>query len=332
MSGNLASVTRLPKPGNKRLSKLGDPCPYNLCLGDGTYFVDRDTHAPIGWDADGLPDVAVDQFEESAQCPCRPERLRLSRINRAARRLPIDMRGIDFDRHPINNMLPADVEPIRRWLKALDRNDAKCPGLWITGTPGNGKTHLAALAVKKAAEKGYLTAYWRWSTLLTKIRATSFGDQAVTTDDEWIDELRKLDILVLDDVGAEKLGEWGEQMLCDLLSHREEHHRPVIITTNRTLAELEQIYDPRVISRLHACCDHPLEMRDGRDWRRIRTGEDQPAPDPTEIPTRRVAPARESPQVRLAREADLAAGHDRTFSQRATITDLRQVDSDPETA
>lgn len=250
-----------------RLIGPNDACPFSLCDGKGLFFYDAATGDPIGYDQDGELDIGVDQREISMRCLCAGERTTLRTASRAAKTAPPELRGMSFERNPIPHLDPNTVKIAKRWVEVCDESNAQTKGLWFYGPPGTGKTSLAVAAMLTLSRRGYRCGYWRFSTLLKRIRATSFGEFADQTDDQWDAELTALDVLVLDDIGAEKSGQWGEQQLCDMLSDREEHGRPVIATTNLEEAVLQERFGPRIVSRLHGVCGPPIPLN-GFDWRR----------------------------------------------------------------
>lgn len=84
-------------------------------------------------------------------------------------------------------------------------------------------------------------------------------------------------LLVLDDVGVERVTDWGAEQITRLIDHRVSAGLPTIFTSNLTLDELERKYNAasymmgdRVRSRIEGSC--AVLHVDGPDWRRAGAG------------------------------------------------------------
>jgi DNA replication protein DnaC len=67
--------------------------------------------------------------------------------------------------------------------------------------------------------------------------------------EEILRDVQKKKILVLDDLGAEKMSEWTFSALYRVISHRYDYFLPTIVTSNLTLDAIDQ-WEPRIASRL----------------------------------------------------------------------------------
>ena len=142
-------------------------------------------------------------------------------------------------------------------------------GMIIFGNPGNGKSHLVAAIVNQAVKLGNVAVFERVPRLLAKIRSTYSG--GTVSEEEIITALIKADLLVLDDLGAEKCSEWTEQSLYTIIDERYTEGLPVIATTNTDLEELERKIGPRSMDRLLEMCEI-VENR-GTSYRQERRSE-----------------------------------------------------------
>lgn len=143
---------------------------------------------------------------------------------------------------------------------------AELPKGWLilTGPCGCGKTHLAIAIAKKRIAAGDTVLVMTVPDIMDRLRS-SFSPSTEQTFDEMFTQMREVDLLVLDDFGAEQGSDWVKEKMFQLFNHRYGKSLPTIVTSNNI--HLEGI-DHRVYSRLH---DSELvtliKMEDARDCR-----------------------------------------------------------------
>jgi DNA replication protein DnaC len=103
-----------------------------------------------------------------------------------------------------------------------------CGWLYVCGPCGAGKSHLAAAIANVLAMSGRAVTYASVPDLLRFVRR-GFGDGAA---DERLDALIQVDVLILDDLGAEHLTPWAAEQLFVLLNARYLANRATILTSN----------------------------------------------------------------------------------------------------
>jgi DNA replication protein DnaC len=87
---------------------------------------------------------------------------------------------------------------------------------------------------------------------------------------DYLDCLKLLiddDIVIIDDVGSQPHNEWREEVFFDLVDDRYNSMKPTIFTSNYTVLDFKQIYQPRVFSRLFSKENIIIEIKDGQDLR-----------------------------------------------------------------
>ncbi len=126
-------------------------------------------------------------------------------------------------------------------------------GLMFYGHAGSGKTHLAVAITKKIIEeKQVLVKFVRIVDLLLEIRKTFDENESWKAENE-SDLLRKYTftpLLILDDIGSEKTTDWVRQVLYQIIDERWIEQKPIIVTSNLTLDELEGRLGERIASRI----------------------------------------------------------------------------------
>src|SRR5437762_12170931 len=147
-------------------------------------------------------------------------------------------------------------------------------GLFLECQPGVGKTHLAVAVLKQVIQTtGARGLFYDTRDLLRVIRSTY--DPAIrTTELEILRPVMTADLLVLDDLGAEKTSEWVDETMNLIVNTRYNERRLTIFTSN--YPDIPDDTEPnsllfrigyRMRSRLHEMCEF-LEL-DGADYREL---------------------------------------------------------------
>jgi DNA replication protein DnaC len=222
-------------------------CPHGACDGSG-FVIDEDT------------DVARD-------CSCRASRIAAAKTKALEGRIPRRYLGVSFDRAPVTELArtaPDQVREVRRYALQIDRNLDSGTGLWIQGDVGTGKTTLAMLVSKAALEAGRSVAIYSLPRLLNLLRESMDSDAGKV---DLLDRLTAVDLLHIDDLGAENRTEWVLEQLYSIVNARYEAQRAIIATTNLMPDELSDALGARTVSRLVEICGDLLPLF-GEDRRR----------------------------------------------------------------
>jgi DNA replication protein DnaC len=214
-------------------------CPLGVCDGSG-FVVDEATNAAV-------------------PCECRPARVSRARARNLSAVIPKRFRGVSFDRAPVVDMAPEVVREVRRYVEDVDARLDAGRGLWFTGDVGTGKTTLAMLVSHAALDAGRSVAIYSLPRLLAEIR-TTFDEGAEGSHLDLLERLARVDLLHVDDVGAERTSEWVLEQLYSIVNARYEDERAMVITTNLDHAELREQIGERTVSRLIEICGDPLPL------------------------------------------------------------------------
>jgi len=226
-------------------------CPLGACDGSGWILGPEDVARP---------------------CECREKRLRRGRNRGVASAIPPRYRGVSFDRPPISDMardfqLRGAVEEVRRYLDDLEDNLASGNGVWLYGDTGTGKTTLGMLVSKTALEAGHSVAIYSLPKLLARIRRSYDSDASEDSYLSFFERLTSVDLLHIDDLGAEKRSDWVLEQLYALVNERYESRRSILVTTNLDEAELKEQIGLRTVSRLVEMCGSCMVPMHGEDRR-----------------------------------------------------------------
>jgi DNA replication protein DnaC len=214
-------------------------CPLGVCDGSGWIL--------------GPEDVA-------RACECREKRLRRGRSRGVASVIPPRFRGVSFDRPPVTEIEPMVVRVVRSWVEDLEANLDAGRGLWLMGDTGTGKTTLAMLVSKAALQDSRSVAIYSLPKLLARIRRTYDSEPGGDSYLSFFERLTSVDLLHIDDLGAEKRSDWVLEQLYALVNERYEAQRSMLVTTNLDQQQLEEQIGPRTVSRLVEICGDPLPL------------------------------------------------------------------------
>ena len=228
-------------------ARRGGACPAGRC--DGSGFV-------------------VDEATNTAQdCECRRARIAGARTRRLAGRIPRRYQGVSFDRPPVSDIArtaPEQVGAVRAYVRAIERNLDSGRGLWIHGDVGTGKTTLAMLVSKAALDAGRSVAIYSLPRLLSLLRESMDSEGGLL---DFMDRLAAVDLLHVDDLGAENQTDWVLEQLYSIVNARYEAERAILATTNLMPDQLDARLGARTVSRLVEICGDPQPLF-GADRRR----------------------------------------------------------------
>jgi DNA replication protein DnaC len=191
---------------------------------------------------------AVDDERELAEA--RRARLESCRLE-LMRRLPAFQRGWTLESFA-DGVKGADLEALgraRAWLADLLSGDRH--GLYLWGDVGRGKTGLAVGLARAAVAEAVEAWVVNWRDWLSRLR-DSYNDASRRPE-----PLERVELLVLDDLGAERPTEHAREELATLVDRRVGARLPTVVTTNFRASELSRrlghddpVVGQRIVSRL----------------------------------------------------------------------------------
>lgn len=190
--------------------------------------------------------------------------------------IPARFIGVPLQRTNANG--PA-MNAIKAWLSDDDRTLPRAerlqrllpaPALW--GVAGVGKSHtLAALAIR-LIDRDIRVLFRSARQLLRELQRFEDSD---ARERAW-KRVISVDVLLLDDVGAQHDSAWKQDQIADLVDERYEQQLPIVLATNFAPSTWDQMLDERTCSRL-AGLTFPVEVA-GADRRRQTVPTDDAEP------------------------------------------------------
>lgn len=240
-------------------SRAAGACPFGLCDGSG-FVVDEATNT-------------------ASDCRCRAQRIARSRAAALEARIPNRYRAVSFEQLEGGELSPysAQISMVRHFTSRISENIDRGNSMWIMGDVGTGKTALAMLVSKAALEAGRTVAIYSMPRLLALIRESIEREEGVVG---FLERLSAVELLHIDDVGAEHQTDWALEQLYTIVNTRYEEQRSIVLTTNLDHAEVAEQLGERILSRLIEMCGDTVIPLDGQDRRRVR---------PEDPPTRALA-------------------------------------------
>ena len=185
---------------------------------------------PFG-ECDGSTWILDEATNEARPCRCREQQQRRAASGGIGSGIGRRFREVSFEREPIVSLDPVVLRRVRAFVRSIDDHLEAGQGLWFDGPVGTGKTSLAMLVAKAARDAGRSFAVYPVPLLLAEIKRTFDRDSS----DNYLAFFRRLcpvDLLVLDDLGAEKQTEWVLEQLFSIVNERWQDRRAIVVTTN----------------------------------------------------------------------------------------------------
>lgn len=117
--------------------------------------------------------------------------------------------------------------------------------LLFYGNPGTGKSFLSYCIAKELLDKGFLVVYKTSDELISDLKDIRFNNNTILEN-----ILINCDLLIIDDLGAEQKNEFSIAELFNLLNKKLLNNKKMLVSTNLSLPDIQNIYSERISSRL----------------------------------------------------------------------------------
>jgi DNA replication protein DnaC len=202
--------------------------------------------------------VTVDGIERLTRCDC----WRSEVVDRLLKEARVPARYARCELATFEHDMNTQREAFRRATRFVEAFPAVDKGLLLYGPHGVGKTHLAVGILKEVVRKKGARGYFFETRELLKLVRETYTRTSDDTEMDVLAPVLEADLLVLDDLGAEKTSEWVQETLGLVVNTRYNARRATIFTSN--LVDSPDNTDPqgfifqlgaRTRSRLVEMCD-----------------------------------------------------------------------------
>lgn len=147
---------------------------------------------------------------------------------------------------------PAMSDRAMKYYKQWEKMYAENIGILLWGNVGTGKTYFAACIANALLEDGVPVLMTNFPKIINALSGFQIEDK-----NEYVDSLNRYDLLIIDDLGAERQSEFAQEVVFNVIDSRYKSGKPLIVTTNMTLDDLKSpknITCTRIYDRILEMC------------------------------------------------------------------------------
>lgn len=171
--------------------------------------------------------------------------------------------GVSFDTLQLTQHNQKNLKLCRSYAKRFDEMLAKSQGLLMWGNVGTGKSYAAA------AIANFLLAQKVPVVMTSFVKIVEDIQLKKINESDFLDSLSYAKLVIFDDLGAERGTDFAAEIVYNAIDDRYRKKLPMIITTNKTLPEMQEELNPkysRIYDRIFEVC-YPMQFT-GPSWRR----------------------------------------------------------------
>ena len=165
--------------------------------------------------------------------------------------------------------MTSQLELARRFTEHWQEFRKDGMGLLLFGNVGTGKSYAAGCIANALIDQRVSVRFVGLSDVVNRMQGLH-GDER----DAYMKSLLKAELLILDDLGAERSTSFGKEQVFDVINKRTLSHKPLIVTTNIPLHAMQSAVDieeRRIYDRILEVCT-PIRF-DGENFRKAGAAE-----------------------------------------------------------
>jgi len=176
-------------------------------------------------------------YSRVIRCKCVAEQDKKDRWTKMLRycQLPSGSESQTFETFSDRNN--ASLKEAKESAIELANNSNQFRWLTLVGKTDCGKSHLAKAITRQWLNRGVPARYGFVPDLLLDLK-NGFDKQGQYSFEMTMDSLKNIPLLVLDDLGTEKLTDWAMETIQTIINHRYENQLHLVVTSNRPLDSL----------------------------------------------------------------------------------------------
>lgn len=252
----------------------GDTYDADGCLTCGVCKRPRQKFIMVAAPTDAEPERKM-RMKVTTQCDCevakenaekrlKEDRDAMEKVMRLRKASLMDakFKGATFDNFSVTKSNERNLKLCKRYATAFDAMLEKNQGLILWGNVGTGKSFAAACIANYLLDRGVPVIM----TSLVKLLELIQGGEEKETD--ILARLNSAKLVIFDDLGAERNTDYALEKIYNIVDSRYRRQKPMIFTTNLTVAEMQEETDirySRIYDRVFEVC-YPMQFI-GQSWR-----------------------------------------------------------------
>lgn len=215
----------------------------------------KEAFFPAGFDLGGIRThptpcrCAKEQYEkEEQERIARETAMQIARLRMEAFQ-DIPAASWRFDTVPT---MTAQLAKARQYAENWAELSRRGLGLLLFGGVGTGKSYAAGCIANALLDRGVSVLFVHMTDVVNRMQG-HFGADRET----YLNSLMRPELLILDDLGAERNTTYGKERVFDVINHRRLCGKPMIITTNIPLSAMKSATDldeRRIYDRILEVC------------------------------------------------------------------------------
>lgn len=166
-------------------------------------------------------------------------------------------------------VLTTPLQTVRNYADHWEEMQQNNIGLILFGNVGTGKSYAAGCVANAVIDRMVSVGFIAVADIVNRMQGL-WGDDC----DRFMRSLMRSDLLILDDLGAERNTSYGKECVFDVINRRRLSGKPMIVITNIPLKYMQQTTDMderRIFDRILECC-MPVQF-DCQNFRQVNRQE-----------------------------------------------------------